>query len=139
MDGVTVRPGFIIPPSELEFAYSASSGPGGQNVNKTATKARLTWIPARSPSAEMFLSVDERKRLIEKSGGTIRVMSDRFRTREANRKECCRKLADRIVRALRKPKKRVPTKPTRASKKRRLDSKKRVSRLKNLRKRPPED
>ena len=62
-----------------------------------------------------------------------------FRRSVANRKECCRKLAERIVHHIRKPKKRVPTKPTRASKKRRLDAKKRVSRIKNLRRKPPED
>ena len=75
----------------------------------------------------------------ELDGGAIRVVSERFRTREANRKECCRKLAERIVRYIRKPKKRVPTKPTAASKKRRLEAKKRISRIKSMRRRPTDE
>lgn len=144
-EDIHVRPGFVIPQSELVFSYSASSGPGGQKVNKTATKTRLKWWLMNSAAVNRQLSDADRERLLKRAAkvqaedGSIQVASDRFRNQAANRKECCRRLAEKLRAWLRKPKKRVKTKPTRASKERRLSEKKRMAQIKKNRRRPDRD
>ncbi|MFH1999196.1 MAG: alternative ribosome rescue aminoacyl-tRNA hydrolase ArfB [Planctomycetota bacterium] len=142
---ILVRPGFVIPQSELVFSYIASSGPGGQNVNKTATKTRLKWWPSNSAAVNRQLSEPDRERLFRFAAqvlaedGSIQVVSDRFRNQSANQKECCRRLAEKLRTWLKRPKKRIHTKPTRGSKERRLSEKKRVGRIKKDRRSPSEE
>ena len=144
-EGVQVRAGFLIPEPELHFSYVRSSGPGGQKVNKTATKTRLKWWPVESGAAHRSLSGLERARFLRKCAsaraedGSIQIVSDRFRTQETNRADCRRRLAEQIRAWLRRPKKRIPTKPTRASKERRIQEKQRISRLKKTRRKPADD
>jgi len=144
-ENLWIRPGFVIPASELHFAFTRSSGPGGQNVNKTATKVRLKWWPAQSCAARAALSTSAMERLLERAGphlaedGSLQVVADSFRTREANKRASCQRLAGKIRSWLRVPKKRVPTRPTKNSKVRRLDNKKKTSRLKALRRKPDQD
>jgi len=144
-DGVLIKPGFVIPAPELQFSFVRSSGPGGQNVNKTATKVRLEWQPAFSAAAEMALSPAEQERLLERAGqsltedGSIQVVCDRFRTREANRRECRRKLAVLVRSWLKRPRKRIPTSPTRASREKRLQQKARTARIKKNRRKTGEE
>jgi ribosome-associated protein len=142
---IVIRPGFAIPFAELQFSFTTSSGPGGQKVNKTATKVRLKWWPLKSETVRKRLSPEDQARLLKRAqksvaeDGSVQVVSDRYRTRASNRIECCRKLAHRIRAWLRKPKKRIPTRPTRSSKEKRLKEKKKTSRIKKLRKGPLED
>jgi len=141
-DIVYVREGFFIPPAELHFSFALSSGPGGQNVNKNATKVRLKWWPVESAAVNKQLISSDRYRLLKKAqkaiseDGSIQVVSDRNRTREANKRDCCEKLAKMLRTWLKKPKPRIKTKPTRASKERRLTDKKRTSQVKKNRQKP---
>ncbi len=125
---------------EISFAFSRSSGPGGQNVNKVATAAQLRFDITHSPS----LPDDVKNRLIKLAGN--RVTSDGFllidarrsRSQSQNRDDALKRLKKLILKALYKPKQRKKTKPTMASKEKRLKEKKARSKLKDSRKRVEE-
>ncbi len=140
--GAFVRPGFIVPGKELLFSYVRSSGPGGQKVNKTATKVRLKWKPGSSTAAKEALTPGERQRMLRRcsgetgADGAVQFVSERFRSREDNRDACRRALARKILAWLRKPKKRIPTSPSKASKEKRIENKRKTSALKKSRQRP---
>ena len=127
-----------IPLGEFAFDYVRSGGPGGQNVNKVATKAVLRWKPAESPS----LPEATRRRLLRKVGkslnseGELIVTSQRTRDRLRNVDDCLEKVRVLVLEAATPPKRRVATRPTRASKERRIESKKQRSTTKALRKKP---
>jgi ribosome-associated protein len=122
-------------PVEIREKFIRSSGPGGQNVNKVATAVQLRFNVRNSPS----LPEDVRLRLLRLGGkrinqrGVLIIDARRYRTRQRNRQDALDRLIDLIRRAASKPKLRRKTKPTLASKERRLDSKKRRGRLKCLR------
>ncbi len=130
-----------IPEDEIEFTYVRSSGPGGQNVNKVNSKAVLRWNVLSS----RVLNPATRARLFEKLGtrisgeGDLVLASDRFRDQGRNREDCLTKLRELVAAALTPPKPRKETKPTRSSKRRKLDSKSRHSDKKKMRGRPFED
>jgi ribosome-associated protein len=122
-------------PAEIQFSFIRSSGPGGQNVNKVATAVQLRFDARRSPSlpdavASRLLRLAGKRAT---TGGEIVITAQRFRTQEANRKDATDRLVEMIAAAAVAPKKRVKTKPTRASKERRLESKKRNSATKQAR------
>jgi len=123
---------------EIKIRFIRASGPGGQNVNKVATAAQLHFDVANSPS----LPDGVRRRLTQLAGrkmtedGVLVITARRHRTQEQNRQDALERLVELIRRAAEKPKKRRKTKPTQASKKRRLDAKHRRSEKKRLR-RPP--
>jgi len=133
--GVVIRPGLEIPDSDLEVAFIRSAGPGGQNVNKVASAVQLRFALDRSAS----LREDVKSRLRVLAGqrltdaGEILIASRSHRSQEQNRREAEDRLRDLVLRALVAPKKRVATKPSRASKERRLDAKTRSQRTKRLR------
>lgn len=115
-----------IPDSELRLEYSRSTGPGGQNVNKLETRVTILFDVEESPS----LSETQRDRIhatlrtrITKKG-ILRVTSQRHRTQAANRNAAMERFIDLLKDAIRPARKRKPTKPTKASNQRRLDSKK---------------
>jgi ribosome-associated protein len=121
--------------SELEERFTRSPGPGGQNVNKVATAVQMRFDAARSPS----LPEGVRTRLIRLAGrragsdGIITIEAHRFRNRERNREDALDRLVDLIRQAAHKPKPRKKTRPTKASKERRLTEKRKRGLTKKLR------
>jgi ribosome-associated protein len=125
--------------AELEESFVRSSGPGGQNVNKLSTAVQLRFDVRRSPSLPNDVAV----RLVRLAGsrmtkdGVLVLIAQNHRTQERNRAEAQRRLVDLIRQAAVRPTPRRPTKPTKASKQRRIESKKRRSGLKALRQGKP--
>ncbi len=131
-----------VPLEELRFAFTRSSGPGGQHVNKTATQVELTFDVAHSPS----LSEAQRQRVLAalrsqiNREGVLRITCQSTRSQHRNRQEAVERFRKLLLRALHVPKARRPTRPTRASVERRLADKQRRSRRKKQRRlRPDED
>jgi ribosome-associated protein len=121
-----VTPDIRIPDAEFDWSYARSGGPGGQNVNKVATKAVLRWDVTGSPSVpvtvkERFIA-NNRGRIT--SDGVFVVMSERTRSQLMNREDCLRILGDLLRQATKIPRRRKKTRPTRGSKERRLAAKK---------------
>ena len=121
--------------SELEESFVRSSGPGGQNVNKLSTAVQLRFDVRRSPS----LPNDVALRLMRIAGnrmtkdGVLVIIAQSHRTQERNRADAQNRLIAMIQEAAIRPIPRRATKPTKASKQRRLEGKKRRSGLKNMR------
>jgi ribosome-associated protein len=132
---LVIRPGLEIPDSELEVAFIRAAGPGGQNVNKVASAVQLRFALHRNVS----LRGDVKARLRALAGqrltdaGEILITARSHRSQEQNRREAEERLRDLVVRASIAPKKRVATRPSRASKERRLETKSRSQRTKRLR------
>ncbi len=130
-----------IPESELEWSFVRSGGPGGQNVNKVASKAVLRWDLSGSPSVsdevKARLRAHERKRITTE--GVLILSSQRFRDQERNRDDCVEKLRSLIHQAATPPRPRRPTGPTRASRQRRLNEKRRRASIKAGRRLPSEE
>ena len=125
-----------IPLREFDFSYSRSPGPGGQNVNKVNTKVTLRWNVQNSPSISDHWKdriVSSLKRRINKQGELI-IHSHRFRDQGRNVADALAKLRELIHAATITKKVRKKTKPSKASKRRRLENKRRTSDKKNSRK-----
>ncbi|MBC8868087.1 MAG: aminoacyl-tRNA hydrolase [Planctomycetes bacterium] len=127
-----------IPSSEFRFTFARSAGPGGQNVNKVNTKVTLHWSVESSPSLpedvrDRFRSKYSRR--INKQGELV-IYSQRYRDQGRNVVDCLDKLRDLLLDVATAPKKRKPTRPSRASKERRIRDKKAKSQTKDRRRRP---
>lgn len=138
---IEIAPGVTLPAGRLDFAYSRSSGPGGQNVNKLNTRATLTV--ALDDLAEP-LHPAALRRLRDLAGQYLAddrlvISSQEHRSQIANRDECLEKLRHLIVRARARPKKRRPTQRTRGSIERRLGRKKQRGQIKRTRQKPDRD
>ena len=126
---------------ELSESFARASGPGGQNVNKVSTSVTLRFEAARSPA----LSPAVKARLKRIAGrkwtrdGAIVITAEKHRSQAMNRELAREKLAEMIRAALVAPKKRRPTRPTLASKRRRLEAKIRRAAIKSLRGRVQDD
>jgi ribosome-associated protein len=125
--------------SEIEESFVRSSGPGGQNVNKLSTAVQLRFDVRRSPSLPNDVAI----RLMRLAGkrmtkdGVLVLIAQNHRTQERNRAEAMERLVDLVQQAAVKPIPRRATKPTKASKERRIEGKKRRSGIKSLRQSKP--
>ncbi len=137
--GLFVRDGLVIPWAEITLRASRSGGPGGQNVNKVATKIEARWDIASSAAIDDATRATLLARLASRidSRGRLRITSQRFRTQGANRKAALERLAALVAGALAPVKPRRPTRPSRNSKERRLEGKKRrAAQIRERRQRP---
>ena len=131
-----ITPNISIDEREISEEFVRSSGPGGQNVNKVATAVKLRFDVLRSPS----LPDEVRRRLIRLAGrkmtrkGELIIDARRFRTQEMNRKDAIDRLIGLVRKAVQKPKPRFETKPTLASRERRMETKHKRSGIKQGRK-----
>ena len=130
-----VSRGIHIPEGEFAWSFVRSGGPGGQNVNKVASKAVLRWDLRHSPSlpAEVRARVEAQQPGRVTTEGELILTSQRYRDQERNRQDCLEKLRAIVLQAAAVPKVRKKRKPTRASKERRLAEKRHRSAAKSLR------
>ena len=139
--GLVVRPGLAIPEAELRVRRTHSGGPGGQNVNKVATRIELEFDVA----ASRVLTPAQKQRILDRlagrasAAGVLRIVSQSERTQSRNEAEARARLVALLLRALAVPKPRRPTRPTRSSKEERLQEKKRRGSVKRTRRPSPED
>jgi ribosome-associated protein len=131
---IEITPTFSIDEGELQFAFVRASGPGGQNVNKVATAVQLRFDVDHSS-----LPIDAKERLRRLAGnkitgdGELLIEAKKYRTQEQNREDAIRRLVELLQHAFRKPKVRTKTKPTAASREKRLKHKKQRSEIKKIR------
>lgn len=130
-----IAPRISLDESEINFRFVRASGPGGQNVNKVATAAELRF----DVTSNLSLPSAVKHRLYALAGnrisrdGVLVISAQRFRTQERNRADALERLTGLLQRAATPPKKRIPTKPTRASKRHRLEGKRQLADKKRLR------
>ena len=122
----------VIPPDELEWRFSGSGGPGGQHANTSNTRVELVFDIAASES----LGPRQRARLLERLGPRVRVVASERRSQLQNRELALERLRDRIANALHIEPPRVATRPSRASKRARVEQKRRQGERKRTRRTP---
>jgi len=140
-EGVDVAPGIHIPAAEIEVSAISGGGPGGQHVNKSATRVAIKWNVRTSRA----LREDQRERVLDKlasrldSDGCIRIVAGEFRSQQQNRRAALERLQHVVARALIVPRARRATKPTYGSVQERLSTKRQRSQTKQQRRRPIDD
>jgi ribosome-associated protein len=127
-----IRSGVALPMSEIELRTSRSSGPGGQHANVTASRVEAVFDVVASTS----LSPEQRSRISAKLGPKVTASAQDTRSQHRNRELALERLAGRLAHALEVRRPRTKTRPTRASQRRRVDSKKRRGEVKKARRRP---
>jgi len=138
-EDIVVTPRVVIPGTELLFAFSRSGGPGGQNVNKVASKVELRWNPMTSNALTGALSLDERAWVLQRlkgrltTDGTLIITSTATRDQLKNRDDATSKLALIVRAALDRPKPRKPTKVSKGAKRRRVADKRHHGEIKRNR------
>jgi ribosome-associated protein len=131
-DEVPVRPGLAIPLAEIELRTSRSSGPGGQHANVTASRVEAVFDVAASSA----LSDAQKARVTARLGPRVTATAQDTRSQLRNRQLALERLADRLAHALEVRRPRTATRPTKASKRRRVEDKKRRGEIKRDRRRP---
>lgn len=132
---IKINANLSIPRAELSYRASRSGGPGGQHANTSSTRVELLWDVGESPS----LSSEQRERLREKlssrinADGVLLMAESGSRSQHQNKKVVTDRFRDVLRGALRRKRRRIPTRPTRASKERRLKQKKHRAELKKTR------
>ena len=129
---IRVTRSVVLPLAEIELRFSRSSGPGGQHANTAETRVEALFDVASSSA----LTEVQKRRVLAKAGPVLRAVAQDERSQWRNRELAVERVAEQLRLALRVERKRVPTKPSRAAKERRLESKKRRGATKKLR-RPP--
>jgi ribosome-associated protein len=122
-----------LPLGEIELRTSRSSGPGGQHANVTASRVEAVF----DVEASATLADSQRSRLLERLGPVVTAVAQDARSQSRNRELALERLAAKLAAGLRTRRKRRPTKPTRASRQRRLDQKRRTGEKKRRRQSPP--
>jgi ribosome-associated protein len=128
-ESIRVTRTVVLPLSEVDFRTSRSSGPGGQHAQKTETRVEAVFDVDRSEA----LSDAQKRRVVNRAGPVLRAIAQDERSQARNRELAVERLVAQLREALRVPRKRRPTKPSQAAVERRLDEKRRRSRLKRLR------
>jgi ribosome-associated protein len=131
-DELQIRPGLALPLAEVELRTSRSSGPGGQHANVTASRVEAVFDVAASET----LSEGQKERLRRRLGPVARAVAQDERSQWRNRELAVERLVESLREALRVERRRVATKPTAASRERRIESKRRRSEVKRLRRAP---
>ncbi len=121
-----------IPPEELEWRFSGSGGPGGQHANTANTRVEVVF----DVNASRVLGPRQRARILERLGPSVRVVVSDTRSQARNRELALDRLRSRLTDALKLERRRRPTSPTRASKERRLDDKRKRGQVKRARRVP---
>ncbi len=135
---IEISPRISLDENELEFSYIRAGGPGGQNVNKVSSAVQMRFDARRSPSLPNEVSV----RLQRLAGsrltqdGVIVISANRFRDQQRNRADAIERLVELIRTAEPAPVKRKATKPSRAAREKRVDSKTKRGAVKSMRQRP---
>ncbi|HEV8603100.1 MAG TPA: alternative ribosome rescue aminoacyl-tRNA hydrolase ArfB [Gaiellaceae bacterium] len=134
MEGESIRVtrSVSIPLSEIELRFSRSSGPGGQHAQKSETRVEARF----DVEASEALTARQKRRVVRRAGPLLRAIAQDERSQARNRELAVERVAEALREALRVERRRRPTKPTAASIERRLEGKRRRSKLKRLR-RPP--
>ena len=128
-ESIRVTRTVVLPLSDVEFRTSRSSGPGGQHAQKTETRVEALLDVERSTA----LTDVQKRRVVARAGPLLRAVAQDERSQSRNRDLATERVVAQLREALRVPRKRRPTKPTKAAVERRLDEKRRRSRVKRLR------
>ena len=136
MDGESIRVtrSVVLPLAEVRFRYSRSSGPGGQHAQKSSTRAEAVF----GVEASDALTDAQKRRVIGRAGPVLRAVAQDERSQLRNRELALERIVEQLRQALRVERKRVPTKPSAAARKRRLEQKRRRGETKRLRRAPGE-
>src|SRR5690349_17286490 len=131
-DSIRVTRSVVLPLAEVELQVSRSSGPGGQHAQKSETRV----VAVFDVEASTALTPAQKRRVVAKAGPVLRAVAQDERSRTRNRELAIERLVATLREALRVERKRKPTKPTAASRERRLETKRRRGDVKRLRRRP---
>ena len=134
-DELRINRALSLPLAEIELRTSRSSGPGGQHANVTASRVEAVFDVERSQA----LDEQQRARLLERLGPVVTAVAQDARGQARNRELALERLGQKIAGGLRVQRRRRPTRPTRASKERRLEQKRRAGERKQNRRRPSAD
>ena len=119
----------VLPLAEVQLRFSRSSGPGGQHAQKSETRVEAVF----DVEASNALTDTQKRRVVARAGPVLRALAQDERSQLRNRELAVERLVEQLRRALKVERRRVPTKPTEASRRRRLEEKQRRSRTKRLR------
>ena len=122
----------VLPRAEIQLRFSRSSGPGGQHAQKSETRVEAVF----DVEASNALTDIQKRRVVARAGPVLRALAQDERSQLRNRELAVERLVEQLRRALRVERRRVPTKPTEASRRRRLEDKQRRARTKRLRREP---
>jgi ribosome-associated protein len=136
MDGESIRVtrSVVLPLGEIELRFSRSSGPGGQHAQKSETRVEAVF----DVEASSALSDAQKRRVIGRVGPVLRAVAQDERSQSRNRELAVERIVEQLRQALRVQRRRVPTKPSEASRERRLEQKRRRAQVKRLRRGPDE-
>ena len=131
-ESIRVTRSVLLPLAEIELRFSRSSGPGGQHANTSETRVEALF----DVEASQALTAVQKRRVLARTGPVIRAVAQDERSQWRNRELAVERVADQLREALRVERRRVPTKPSAAAREKRLESKRRRSEVKRLRRSP---